>query len=37
MWVGVVTAGCVVVVDWGPKWCKLVPCPGAVDVVVVVV
>jgi hypothetical protein len=36
-WVVVVTVGWVVVVDCGPKWCTVVPCPGVVEVVVVVV
>jgi hypothetical protein len=31
----VVTAGCVMVVDCGPKCCTMVPCSGVVDVVVV--
>lgn len=33
----VVTVGVVMVVDWGPKWCTEVPCPGVVECTVVVV
>jgi hypothetical protein len=33
----VVTVGCMIVVDCGPKCCTVTPWPGAVEVVVVVV
>jgi hypothetical protein len=33
----VVTVGCVIVVDCGPKCCTVTPWPGAIEVVVVVV
>jgi hypothetical protein len=37
VWVVVVIVGDVVVVDCGPEWWTVVPCPGSVEVVVVVV